>query len=46
LFKFKPIQISLVANASGLGTGEAVARTYMVAVRIVEVFMMANRLEW
>ena len=45
LFKFKPIQTSLVANALGLGRDEAVAMTYMVVVRRVEVFMMASRLD-
>jgi hypothetical protein len=42
-FRFKPIQISLVAKTSGLGRDEAATRVYMAVVRRVEGFMMASR---
>lgn len=46
LFKFRPIQMSLVAKVSELGRDVAVARTHIVVVRrIVDVFMMPSRLE-
>lgn len=41
LFKFSPIQISLVASVSGLGKDEAAARVKIVEVKTVEGFMMA-----
>jgi hypothetical protein len=41
LFRFSPIQMSLVARVSGLGKDEAVAKAHIVEVKRVELFMIA-----
>ena len=46
LFKFRPIQMSLVASVSGLGKDEAAASVKIVKVKKVEGFMMAVWLDY